>query len=204
MIPTRPPPTFKNPDEWSPSFVDLIAQCLVKEPDKRKTATELLQVLFSDAYLINNLYFQHDFIRNARGSAILVDMINDAQEIAASHAIRDNNGVCLYLICNSTPFVHTRYFQYYDSDSVDSTTMVQSHNAPGIHHNRQSGDDDEAVAIDDGTLINRQIYVHEQFHTANSGEIAHQFNSLHLSPNGGGQYDAADVNHQGSMRSKLP
>lgn len=44
MIPTKPPPTFKNADEWTPSFVDFIAQCLVKKPEDRKSSTELLEV----------------------------------------------------------------------------------------------------------------------------------------------------------------
>lgn len=42
MIPTRPPPFFKKPDEWSEDFVDFVGLCLVKEPHKRATTQELL------------------------------------------------------------------------------------------------------------------------------------------------------------------
>ncbi|VDO47610.1 unnamed protein product [Haemonchus placei] len=44
MIPTKPPPTFKKPDEWSDEFNDFIRQCLVKKPDDRKTASQLVEV----------------------------------------------------------------------------------------------------------------------------------------------------------------
>lgn len=44
MIPTNPPPTFRTPDLWSESFQDFIGQCLVKIPENRATATQLLQV----------------------------------------------------------------------------------------------------------------------------------------------------------------
>uniref|UniRef100_A0A0K0DNL7 non-specific serine/threonine protein kinase n=1 Tax=Angiostrongylus cantonensis TaxID=6313 RepID=A0A0K0DNL7_ANGCA len=45
MIPTKPPPTFKKPDEWSEEFNDFIKQCLVKKPEDRKTASQLVEVL---------------------------------------------------------------------------------------------------------------------------------------------------------------
>ena len=42
MIPTKPPPAFKNPEEWTPLFNDFIKKCLVKEADCRSTAAQLL------------------------------------------------------------------------------------------------------------------------------------------------------------------
>lgn len=44
MIPTNPPPTFRNPDQWSETFKDFVSQCLIKNPENRATATQLLQV----------------------------------------------------------------------------------------------------------------------------------------------------------------
>lgn len=44
MIPTNPPPTFRKPDQWSESFQDFIKKCLEKNPERRATATQLLQV----------------------------------------------------------------------------------------------------------------------------------------------------------------
>ena len=53
MIPTKPPPSFRNPDKWTPEFIDFVSQCLVKDPNKRATAKELLQVslLLSASYI---------------------------------------------------------------------------------------------------------------------------------------------------------
>ena len=44
MIPSKPPPTFKNPEKWSKSLKDFLTQCVVKNPEERATATSLLQV----------------------------------------------------------------------------------------------------------------------------------------------------------------
>lgn len=44
MIPTKPPPMFKDADKWSKEFLDFVSKCLVKSPEDRATATQLLQV----------------------------------------------------------------------------------------------------------------------------------------------------------------
>ena len=44
MIPTKPPPVFKEEAKWSAEFADFVAKCLVKNPEERATATQLLQV----------------------------------------------------------------------------------------------------------------------------------------------------------------
>ncbi|NP_001090317.1 serine/threonine kinase 4 L homeolog [Xenopus laevis] len=44
MIPSNPPPTFRKPELWSKDFVDFINLCLVKNPELRSSATELLLV----------------------------------------------------------------------------------------------------------------------------------------------------------------
>ncbi|VDK47472.1 unnamed protein product [Anisakis simplex] len=69
MIPTKPPPVLKNPEEWSIHFVDFIANCLIKNPEDRKLAKELLD---------------HSFIVNAPPSTVLQEMIEDARSISAS------------------------------------------------------------------------------------------------------------------------
>ncbi|KAL0978850.1 hypothetical protein UPYG_G00176550 [Umbra pygmaea] len=66
MIPTNPPPTFRNPDLWSEQFRDFVSQCLVKNPENRATATQLLQ---------------HPFIKAAKPRGILRALITDAMEI---------------------------------------------------------------------------------------------------------------------------
>ncbi|KAF8383093.1 cst-1 [Pristionchus pacificus] len=64
MIPTKPPPTFKKPEEWSEPFQRFIRACLVKEPDSRKSAADLLQ---------------EDFIKTAADTTLLQEMMRDAE-----------------------------------------------------------------------------------------------------------------------------
>lgn len=67
MIPSKPPPSFNKPDQWSSQFIDFVTLCLVKNPDERATASQLLQ---------------HEFIRNqARQPEILADIIREAQDM---------------------------------------------------------------------------------------------------------------------------
>jgi serine/threonine protein kinase len=42
MIPSRPPPTFHDESRWSPDMVSFSKRCLVKNPDERASAKELL------------------------------------------------------------------------------------------------------------------------------------------------------------------
>ncbi len=37
-------PTLKNPEEWDLSFVDFIKSCLVKDPQQRPTADQVLKM----------------------------------------------------------------------------------------------------------------------------------------------------------------
>uniref|UniRef100_A0A8C0DRI5 non-specific serine/threonine protein kinase n=1 Tax=Balaenoptera musculus TaxID=9771 RepID=A0A8C0DRI5_BALMU len=66
MIPTNPPPTFRKPELWSDSFMDFVKQCLIKSPEQRATATQLLQ---------------HPFVKSAKGVSILRDLINEAMDV---------------------------------------------------------------------------------------------------------------------------
>ena len=50
MIPNRPPPHLRAGSKWCSLFSDFISHCLVKDPEKRSSAHELLQ---------------HPFIRDA-------------------------------------------------------------------------------------------------------------------------------------------
>ncbi|KAG8446834.1 hypothetical protein GDO86_014334 [Hymenochirus boettgeri] len=65
MIPSNPPPTFRKPELWSKEFVDFINLCLVKNPEQRSSATELLQ---------------HPFVKTAKGESILRHLINEAED----------------------------------------------------------------------------------------------------------------------------
>ncbi|XP_075165560.1 serine/threonine-protein kinase hippo [Haematobia irritans] len=62
MIPQKPPPSFREPDCWSTEFIDFVSLCLVKNPEERATASDLLE---------------HEFIRNAKHRSILRPMIEE-------------------------------------------------------------------------------------------------------------------------------
>nr|XP_060467509.1 LOW QUALITY PROTEIN: serine/threonine-protein kinase 3 [Panthera onca] len=89
MIPTNPPPTFRKPELWSDDFTDFVKKCLVKNPEQRATATQLLQ---------------HPFIKNAKPVSILRDLITEAMEIKAKRheeqqrelEEEEENSVCNY------------------------------------------------------------------------------------------------------------
>lgn len=66
MIPTKPPPTLRDLTKWSPDFVDFVNSCLVKNPEERPSASQMLN---------------HNFIKNAKPATILLQLIAEAREI---------------------------------------------------------------------------------------------------------------------------
>lgn len=76
MIPTKPPPSFREPDRWSPEFIDFVQKCLVKNPEQRAISGELLN---------------HDFIKRAPPVTILQKLIQEAKEIQQT---QQNNQTC--------------------------------------------------------------------------------------------------------------
>lgn len=77
MIPTKPPPSFRNPDRWSPEFIDFVSRCLVKNPEHRASANQLLQ---------------HEFITCAPSVTSLQQMIQEARLIMAESGLDDQLG----------------------------------------------------------------------------------------------------------------
>ncbi|UYV60200.1 hypothetical protein LAZ67_1000392 [Cordylochernes scorpioides] len=77
MIPTKPPPSFRDPNLWSPEFIDFVSRCLVKNPSARATATELLK---------------HEFIREAPPVTVLQQLIAEAKEIQQLEAEQGKSG----------------------------------------------------------------------------------------------------------------
>jgi serine/threonine-protein kinase 24/25/MST4 len=74
LIPKEPAPRLKGND-YSSTFKDFVAQCLVTDPDLRPTAKELLK---------------HKFIRSAGKTEALQELIQRKQEWDASRGIADN------------------------------------------------------------------------------------------------------------------
>ncbi|CAH1772371.1 unnamed protein product [Owenia fusiformis] len=74
MIPTKPPPSFRNPNKWSPEFIDFVSVCLVKDPEKRASAKELLL---------------HDFIKRAKPVSMLQKLLQEAREIQEAQLLEN-------------------------------------------------------------------------------------------------------------------
>jgi len=68
MIPSRPPPKLTEPDKASKDFNDFVAQCLIKNPEQRPTAADLLK---------------HPFITKAKTSSVLTVLIEESNETIA-------------------------------------------------------------------------------------------------------------------------
>ncbi|KAF7246279.1 Serine/threonine-protein kinase 3 [Varanus komodoensis] len=98
MIPTNPPPTFRKPELWSDEFTDFVKKCLVKNPEQRATATQLLQ---------------HLFIKNAKPVSILRDLITEAMEIKAKRHEEQQREL-------------EEEDENSDEDELDSHTMVKT------------------------------------------------------------------------------
>ncbi|XP_071941900.1 serine/threonine-protein kinase 3-like [Antedon mediterranea] len=103
MIPTKPPPTFRYPEKWTEEFTDFIGKCLIKDPEERATATELLQ---------------HAFISSAGPVTILRDMIVEANNIREDEKIRHQQML-------QNPSLYISSDEEDDEDEVIDGTMIK-------------------------------------------------------------------------------
>ena len=76
MIPTKPPPSFRDPNRWSSEFIDFVSRCLVKNPENRASAKDLLK---------------HEFIRTkAQPNEFIRQMIQEANVIMENEQNNNN------------------------------------------------------------------------------------------------------------------
>jgi hypothetical protein len=121
MIPNSDPPTLPDPSKWSADFNDFLKVCLVKNPEKRPTATQLLK--------------SHPFILKAKSKAIIAQLVDScmqeiddyrAQEAAEAAAgggaaAEGNSGTMQAAASPSTGTMQSSV-----SASFNSGTMVQN------------------------------------------------------------------------------
>nr|CAD2152603.1 unnamed protein product [Meloidogyne enterolobii] len=138
MIPTKPPPTLKVPQDWSPSFLDLISKCLVKNPEERTTAKCLLE---------------HEFIKSAKGAKVLREMIANAQDVAAQYLLQEAQYSHIQQQQTSISEFDTNSTMVSNSERKNSSTknslIINSETmGSGVNNN-----DTLLTNFDDGTLI---------------------------------------------------
>ncbi|KAJ8020780.1 Serine/threonine-protein kinase 4 [Holothuria leucospilota] len=147
MIPTKPPPTFTEPERWSPEFIDFTSLCLVKNPEERATATDLLN---------------HPFIKNAQPLSILKEMINESNMIREKEKNRvddsdEENSKEAVPPTNALDEEHSsgtmirRKGDTNGNDQVDSGTMI--HSEMGTANTFIDHSDDTMITHDDATMI---------------------------------------------------
>ncbi|XP_033121668.1 serine/threonine-protein kinase 3-like [Anneissia japonica] len=112
MIPTKPPPAFRNPEKWTEEFTDFISKCLIKDPEERATATELLQ---------------HAFISSAGPVSILRDMIIEANNIREDEKLRHQQ-----MLQNPSLYVSSDEDDDEDDAVIDGTMIKRPSGDEGV------------------------------------------------------------------------
>ncbi|KAG4101129.1 serine/threonine kinase 3 [Neocallimastix lanati (nom. inval.)] len=91
VIPSRPPPTLEQKEKFSDEFNEFIALCLVKKPEERMTATQLLET---------------PFIKHAKSEVILEGIINEAIDLISQGALfNDVNNIYIYIPISIFTFI---------------------------------------------------------------------------------------------------
>lgn len=112
MIPTKPPPSFRDPDRWSSEFIDFVQKCLVKNPEKRATANELLQ---------------HEFIKRALSVSIIQKIIQEAKEIQQNQQQQQQQNTSVMNITafdmKITHFFRVYFLQSTFGDNLNATMV---------------------------------------------------------------------------------
>lgn len=133
MIPTKPPPSFREPDQWSSEFIDFVSRCLVKNPEERATASELLH---------------HEFIGNAKQPNILGQMIAEAREIRENQSYRNNAAT------SAAAGAKQNHAEESDDDDIlNNKTMVQYPQDSGTLVPSRDLVDGTVLTNDTGTLV---------------------------------------------------
>ncbi|EDN02486.1 serine/threonine-protein kinase [Histoplasma capsulatum] len=109
LIPKAPAPRLEG-THFTQNFKDFVAQCLIKDPDRRPTAKELLR---------------HKFIRNAGKTEALQELIQRRQEWEASRGLSDN---IKYYEESMATIDHKEDEDGWVFDTLKPGTVAMSHN----------------------------------------------------------------------------
>ncbi|KAL1245571.1 Serine/threonine-protein kinase [Trichinella spiralis] len=158
MIPTKPPPSFRNPDEWSAEFIDFVSVCLVKNPDDRPSADDLLQ---------------HVFICNAKSSSVLIEAVQESLHLQAENANQKALKLDQLYDSDSGTLVSTKSGTV--SSVIDVSTLVPSVN--GLHLNEST-----AALPNDSPVTNTLLIINDGNGTLKTMQSSTQDLSLKTAP----------------------
>ncbi|XP_071541229.1 serine/threonine-protein kinase 3 isoform X4 [Panulirus ornatus] len=139
MIPTKPPPSFREPDQWQPEFIDFVSRCLVKNPEERATASELLQ---------------HQFIRGAQPSSILRNMLEEAMEIREGQNASRQNQIKRVTESQQVPQLQLpRMKVQAEQDNKNNQHNQTHHHHHHHHHNHANTEVQDEDEVDSSTMV---------------------------------------------------
>ena len=104
LIPKAPPPRLGG-SEFSQNFRDFVAQCLVKDPDRRPAAKELLK---------------HKFIRSAGKTEALQELIHRRQDWESGKGKSENIKYYAETLLVLAPAPHAVQADYYSRTTISS------------------------------------------------------------------------------------
>lgn len=204
MIPTKPPPSFRNPDEWSDEILGFVSQCLVKNPADRKPAVELLQ---------------HEFIKGAPNVSVLQDMIQESLDCQARYADRKDSSDNGYDNTDTTTMVRSEGVddgtllagvpqeKYHTADSGD--LLLENMNTLVINSNTMDEGSMKRYATDELATPEHRPYFLQQIENRNSGDrpanerATQGAESRLIGQDGGGVIDSSDRLRHNLMDSSV-
>lgn len=148
MIPTSDPPTLREEHMWSADFRDFLRVCLVKKPDERPSATELLD--------------NHPFITKCKGRGVITELVDecmdDIDEYREQEAMEaqeaENTGNGQDTLASDSDVGGTMLVKgtINYNGGMDKNTMVGA-NSTMIHNSSYSNNDSNDNNVNNGTMV---------------------------------------------------
>ncbi|KAF2075200.1 hypothetical protein CYY_003505 [Polysphondylium violaceum] len=128
--PSRPPPKLSEPEKWSADFNDFLAKCLIRKPELRPSAEELLK---------------HPFITKSKSHSLLVPLIDEQDMIITQKGREAALGI--------EPRDEEEEDSDSDSDSDESEGSVDMGTVRPIKPRSIANSGEEEEEYDSGTMV---------------------------------------------------
>jgi len=123
MIPNSDPPTLPDPSKWSVDFNDFLKVCLVKNPDKRPSATQLLK--------------SHPFITKAKSKAIIAQLVDECMQEIDEYRAQEAQESAQNAATGTAAGADTGTLQHHVSSTLSSPSSsgtMLSNNGTMVHN----------------------------------------------------------------------